>query len=265
MNLTLRYLIYDTIFMFPIDFFSGVLVILVAALLVYRSSLLSKKAIWHLSMQQILYLVILPGILFIVFFSYIQTVLDRPFIPGGPFSDLTLVNIVMLSILFAYGGTAIHAVTKMLSETSLRHEHTEAAEINRYFHRKFSHNLMYSGCISIVIGMTLLELNHTPVKGYEGWRVPIIQGFIAGAVLIGSMYHYTRSRDNYTGRWADLKAVFLTLWIGLVLLLYSVWRLSPSLKEYQLLIPVLSGLVLIGILNMGLIIRRMRKASRSAV
>ncbi len=244
--------------MFSFDFFPAIVLFFFTGFLAYNTSFLKKKAIWHMSILQTLYLVVFPGILFVIFYSYIQSVIDRPLVANNFLSDNTLTTIIMLAVLFTYGGNAIHAVTKMLSETALRHEETEVAQINRYFHRKFSHNLIYSGALTIVIGLTLLELNHTPGSGYDGWWKPIIQGAAAGIIAIGSMYHYTHSRDNYTGRWADLKAVFLTLWMGFIVLVFGIWRINPSLRDYHLLIPVLSSLVLILILNIGLVIRRFR-------
>jgi hypothetical protein len=249
--------------MFPFDHFSGAVVVLIFALVAQNTSFFKKKAIWHMSILQTLYLVIFPGVLFSIFYAYLEVVKARPLIEAPFLSDITLTNIIMLAVFFTYGGVAIHAVTKMLSETSLRYEDSEEAQINRYFHRKFSHNLIYSGSLSTVVGLTLLELNHTPGSGYDGWWPPIIQGGTAGFIIIASMYIYTHSKDNYTGRWADLKAAFLTLWVGFILLLYGAWRANPSLKEYQLIVPVMSSLTLIAILNIGLIIRRIRLSRRS--
>ncbi len=244
--------------MFPLDHISGIVVVLVVALGAQNTSFFKKKAIWHMSILQTLYLIVFPGVLFTIIYAYLEVVKVRPLIENPFLSDTTLGNIIMLSLFFTYGGVAIHAVTKMLSETSLRYEDSEEAQINRYFHRKFSHNLIYSGGIITVISITLLELNHIPANGYDGWISPIIQGVIAGFIAIASMYIYTHSHDHYTGRWADLKAVFLTLWVGFILLLYGAWRANPSLKEYQLIVPVMSSLTLIGILNVGLLIRRVR-------
>ena len=244
--------------MFSFDLFPAIVLILITGFLAYNTSFLKKKVIWHMSILQTLYLVVFPGILFVIFYSYVQSVIDRPLVPNNFLSDNTLTTIIMLAVLFTYGGLAIHAVTKMLSETALRYEETEVAQINSYFHRKFSHNLIYSGALAIVIGMTLLELNHTPGDGYDGWWKPILQGLAAGIISVASMYHYTHSKDNYTGRWADLKAAFLTLWIGFIVLLFGIWRMDPSLREYHLVIPVLSSLVLILILNIGLVVRRIR-------
>lgn len=245
--------------MFSLDVVSLTLVIGVALLIAYNASFLRKKAIWHMSIIQTLFLVIVPGILFIIFYSYLQTVLSRPQVDNPFISDSALVNFILLAVLFTYGGTAIHAVTKMLSETSLRYEDSKEAELNSYFHLEFSHNLIYAGAIAIIIGLTLLELNHTPSSGYQGLFKPVMQGIIGGLVLIGAMINYTRSRDHYSGRWYDLKAVFLTIWVGLIIILYGMWRATPSLREYQLVIPVFSALTLISILNIGLIIRRLRK------
>lgn len=245
--------------MFPVDIVSVFLVFLVSLPLIYKTSFLKKKAIWHMSILQTLFLVVVPGILFIIFYSYLQTVLGRPRVDNSFLSDSTLINLILLATLFTYGGTAIHAVTKMLSETSLRYEKTKVAELNSYFHLEFSHNLIYSGAVAMVIGMTLLEMNHAPLKGYDGLVKPVIQGLIGGSVLIIAMLHYTRSDDHYSGRWYDLKAAFLTIWIGLILILYSMWRATPSLREYQLVVPVFSALTLVSILNIGLIIRRLRK------
>lgn len=184
--------------------------------------------------------------------------------PHPVFSDGVLIDGILLSMLFGYGGIAIHAVTKMLAETfrnseDIRRSAAEAAQLNRYFHLNFSHNLIYSSALLIIVGFTLLELNHVPQKGYEGWVIPIVRGIIVGILYLLGMRAYTHSKDQYVGRWADLKAVFIILWICFVLLLYEVWKVNPGWKDYQFLIPVLSIICLTIGLNAGLIIRRVRR------
>lgn len=165
-------------------------------------------------------------------------------------------------MLFGYGGVAMHAVTKMLAEKGLRYTDSEIARLNRYFHVNFSHNIVYASGLLMIVGMTILELNHVPQKGYEGWAAPIVRGIIFGILFILGINQYTRSRDQYVGRWADLKAVFIIVWLCFVLLLYGIWKINPEWKDYQFLIPVLSVVCLTLVLNAGLIIRHVRRQRR---
>ena len=210
------------------DIFSFILVLLFAITLLYRISFLRNRELWHMSLLQILFLIVVPGFLFVICYSYIQSIVQTPRISRPVFADSFLIDAILLSMLFGYGGIAIHAVTKMLAETALRYSGSEVAKLNKYFHLNFSHNLIYSSGLLVVVGMTLLELNHVPQKGYESWIAPIVRGFIVGMLWVLAMYEYTRSKDQYVGRWADLKAVFIILWLSFVLLLYGIWKINPA-------------------------------------
>lgn len=241
------------------DLFSFLIVLLFASIVFYHISFLRNKEIWHLSLLQIILLIIVPGFLFVIFYSYIQSIIELPRVHTPVFPDGVLVSVTLLAMLFGYGGIAIHAVTKMLAEILRHSEDSQVAQLNKYFHLNFSHNLIYSSGLLVIVGLTLLELNHVPQKGYEGYVAPIVRGIIVGLFWVYGMYQYTRSKDQYVGRWADLKAVFIILWLCFVILMYGIWKVNSSWKEYQLLIPVLSLILLTIVFNAGLILRRIRR------
>jgi hypothetical protein len=246
--------------MLETNFLTLLLIALVASVAIYRISFFSKKSIGYFSLLQLIYLVILPGFVYTLAYSYLQSILRRPlsdtvFIPNGP-----IITILLLSMLFSYGGIAIHAVTKMLSEVeSLRKNHSEAYEINKYFHLTFSHNLTFSGGVVSFICFTLLELNHVAPDNTNSFIFAIAKGMVLGISMIMGMYWYTVSKDNYIGRWSDLKTVFLSIWIGFLLILYSIQKLDPSIRDYQLLLPAIMGFSLFALLNLFLVYRRLKR------
>jgi hypothetical protein len=246
--------------MLQANFLTLVLLSLLAGIVIYRISFFRKKSIGYFSLLQIIYLVVIPGFIYTLAYSYLQVIIARPLVDKVILPDSLIINILLLSMLFSYGGVAIHAVTKMLSEVeTLRTKHSPAHEINRYFHLKFSHNLTYSGAIVTFICFTLLELNHTAPHSHNNLFFAVIKGLILGISLIMASYWYTVSKDDYIGRWSDLKTVFLSVWIGFVIILYQIKKTNPSLRDYQLLLPALLALSLFALLNVFLIFRRYKK------
>jgi hypothetical protein len=171
--------------------FTLMAVLLLVAALIYRLEPLRQTKIWHLSIQQLIHLVLIPGLLFPTIFSYLQNIARSPQNSVIVFHDTFLVNGVLLSMMFGYGGVAIHAVTKMLSEY-LREEQSELAEINKFFHLTFSHNMAFGGILAASLGITLLEVNHTPLvdPSSTGWG--IIRGVALGLSFGLATYNYAR-------------------------------------------------------------------------
>ena len=156
--------------MLPTNFLSILIVVLLGGILAYNISFLKNKKILHLSLLQVIYLVIIPGTIFVILYSYVRSLIGSPRVEHPFLPDTLLVNSIFLSALFAYGGVSVHAVTKMLAEAGLRNSTSEVAQLNKFFHLSFSHNLVYSGSIFMATGLTLLELNHSPGPGYSGWK-----------------------------------------------------------------------------------------------
>lgn len=244
--------------MLSVDLFSLLLILLFASALAYKSTFLHGKKFGHFSLLQILNLVIFPGFFFVVFYSHMQSIIARPLADDIFIPDALLVLAVLLSFVFTYGGIAVHAVTKMLSETALRSDDSEVGKLNKYFHLRFSHNMFISGGVSVLSGLTLLELNHSPADGYDRLLPPVFKGMVIGLLFSIAMYWYTRSKDQYVGKWSDLKASFLMLWVGLIFLLYSVRQVDPRVSDYQLLIPAILGFSIVALLNVALVFRRLK-------
>jgi hypothetical protein len=174
------------------------------------------------------------------------------------FPDGFLVNIVLLSLMFSYGGIAIHAITKMFSEY-LKDKDSELAQVNKFFHLNFSHNLIYGGIIVTSLGITLLELNHIPTGGIANISWGIFRGLLLGISFATFIYYYTRaSSDRYRGKWSDLKFFFGVAWIGFSLLLYVIEKFEIGFTEYQLLLPMLLSFSFVVGLSLILVIRRLK-------
>jgi hypothetical protein len=239
-----------------------VLVVLCLVLvLIYRIQALHQKKIWYLSIQQIIYLVLIPGLVFPMIFSYLQSMVRLPKSDTSFFPDSILVNIVLLSLMFSYGGIAIHAVTKMLSEY-LKEKESELAMVNKFFHLTFSHNLIYGGIIVTSLGITLLELNHIPNDGIASIGWGIFRGILLGVSFATFIYYYTRaSSDRYRGKWSDLKFFFGVAWIGFTILLYVIEKFEIGITEYQLLLPMLLSFSIVVGLSLILVIKKLKNGS----
>jgi hypothetical protein len=195
-------------------------------------------------------LVVVPGVIFPVFFGYLQSMLDKPLRNNTLVNDRVLVVIILLSILFSYAGIAIHAVTKMLSRV-IDKTNREAYELNDYFHNQFSHTLTFSGFPLAIMGLALLELNHVP----DTKPISIIGGMLKGLILGVGSWLGIQFWAKYIG-WLKLRPVFVVAWICFVLMLYGYKKVNPSITEYQLLLPTLFGFGLVVVLSFVVIIRK---------
>jgi len=227
----------------------------------YRVQVLHTKKIWNLSIQQIIYLILIPGLVFPMVFSYLQSMARLPKSNTTFFPDGLLINIVLLSLMFSYGGIAIHAVTKMFSEY-LKDKDDELSQINKFFHLNFSHNLVSSGIIVTSLGITLLELNHIPDSGIASVSWGVLKGILLGISFAIFLYYYTRaSSDKYRGRWSDLKFFFGIAWIAFTILLYIIEKFEIGFTEYQLLLPILLSFSVVVGLSLILVIKRLKNGS----
>ena len=211
-------------------------------------------------MQQLLTLVIIPGVFLPIIFSYIFSLTLRPEAGMVFIHDKVLVNIILLALVFGYGGVAMHAVSQILSDQfHIYGGPKEVIEINRFFHMTFSHNLTFAAAALVLLGITLLELNHEPNSTPIGIASGIIRGLLLGGAAALATYNYTRYTSGDVGRWNDFKVSFMVIWIGFVVLLYSIQQLNPKLTDYQLLLPSLLSFSVLIILSLVLVIRRVGK------
>ena len=111
----------------------------------------------------------------------------------------------------------------------------------------------------VFLGLTLAEMNHAPIFVYEKMLPAVTRGLITGAIALWSMREYTRSKDQYSGRWADLKAVFVMAWVGIIAMFIGFLGADGGIKEYQLFIPAVSALGMLGVFNIYLGVRFLRR------
>lgn len=245
--------------MFDTDFITFFLILFFAATLVHRLSFFHKKRVGWFSLTQALYLVVVPGFAYTFLFRYIQSILERPLNQQIIVPDSLLIDIILLTALFSYGGLAIHSTSKMLS-TTLIDSLSKAREMNSFFHLALSHNMIYIGGTAAVVSFTLFELNHVSPNNLNSPILAILKGIILGLMVIASMYWYTVSDDpKHPGRWSDFKTSFIAIWLGFITVVYGVKKTNPALKEFDILLPALASFLLLAGLSAILIIRRVKK------
>lgn len=238
--------------------FTVLAVFLLVVASIYRIQSLHRKKIWNLSIQQLIHLVLIPGVLFPMVFSYLLGVMRLPRIEMAFLSDNFLVTAILMAMLFGYGGVAIHAVTKMLSEY-LKEDKSELAEINKFFHLTFSHNLAFAGISLASLGLVLLEINHVS-RGPLGLWNGVVRGLMLGGSFWLATYNYARyTGERYQGRWNDLKVTFGVVWLAFALIIYLVEKLNVGFSEYDLLLPMLlSFSIMVGV-SLVLVVRRLKR------
>ncbi len=234
---------------------SILIIIFLAGFLIYRASFLKNRRLFKLTLHQILYFFVIPSISSILVFNYALDLTKLPKNPNYFLRDGLLLNLVFVSMLFAYAGKAIHIVTTALFDAGLKTDSTPAGKINQKFHSTFSHNFVLGGLILLVTSLTLLEMNHLVDYSYNSLFSPMLRGFGIGLALIGGMYNYTRPdfKEDYPGvAWSDLKIVFSMSWVAFILIFFLSQLAGVQLNQYQLLLPALFALASVNVLNIFL-------------
>ena len=232
-------------------------VFILAATLAYKSSFLHNKKIGHISLLQIFYLVLAPGFLYTIIFSYILDVLARPLNRHIFLNDKLLTSLLLLSILYTYGGIAIHGLTKTLwayfDETQKK---SLLFKVNEYFHIELSHNLIFIGGLISATCFSLLELNHvSPYPQQSRLLIIILNGVFVGLASIGSLSWYKRGGNL---AWSDLKLFFFSLWTMIIIIFYAIKPYIKNVKAYPFTLTMLVAFFILAALNIFLYVRKVK-------
>ncbi len=245
---------------------ASLLVILAtSSVLFYKSSFLKNRRFLKLNLHQILYLFVLPSISSVLILSYALDITKFPKSGWGILPDTMLLNVIFLSMLFVFAGKAVHTVTKALHDAGLRDDKTQAGHLNHFLHTTFSHNFILGGLILLGTSLVLLEINHITDPAYKGSLMPIARGLLMGLAMVGSMVVYVRPEQKGEvglGKWSDLKTVFAISWVAFIILVSLTGLVDIPLRQYQFLLPTISGLAVINGLNILLSLRNKIKKNR---
>jgi hypothetical protein len=248
----------------------GILIAL-ASTLAYRWTFLHQKKIAYLSLIHYIYLVIIPGILFTVIFSFILDILDRPPNYDLFLNDKILTIALLLSIIYTYAGAVTHAICKTLSGCfEDNHKQSLAYKVNKYFHLTFSHNLSFAGASCVAIFLSLLEINHLPSpERHVSYLLPVINGVIMGITFILMIVRYrtfTKNKDisEYfeIKPWTDLKFFFYAFWVVFILFIYGAKPYLKTIKFYPIALTMLVACLEVVILSVFLYTRRLYRKTK---
>ncbi|MFC1710976.1 hypothetical protein ACFLZ1_00120 [Patescibacteria group bacterium] len=224
-----------------------------ASTLAYKSSFLRNKKIGYISLMQILLLVLIPGVMFVFIFSFLLDILKRPLNQDVFLNDKIITISLLLSLLYVYGGMAIHFISKTLSSYFTKGQKKSLVyKINKHFHHSFSHNLAYAGAIFSSLNLVLLETNHIPPTDKNHPFLYILSGLLLGFSLIGSLIFYEKSR------WLELKYFFFVFWFSFILFLIYFRNNLLSIQNYPLASSFMVASLVVAGLNIFLSLRRIK-------
>lgn len=238
------------------------------AILSFKLSFLKQKKIAYISLMQYLYLVIVPGILFSLIFTFILNINKR--LPNKEvfLNNHILIILLLLSLFYTYGGLAIHAVTKTLSSCfSKNDDNLFAYRINKYFHLKFSHNITYAGACSSAVFLALLETNHLPPPNNSHCLLSLINGIVIGISFIIGINFYLHTRDSHsehkeTFPWSDLKFFFYAFWGVFLIFVYGIWPHLKNIGQYSITLSMFTACLVMAILSVFLYSRRLYRKNK---
>lgn len=222
----------------------------------YKISWLHRKELTYFSLLQLLYLFVLPPIVMIFLFFFIFKILTQPRISQFLLDDWQLISLIYMSGAISMTGGIIHAIAKMYAnKPRFRFMKDHIAEMNRFFHLSFSHNLSFIGIALVVMFLVLLEMSRPPTGTYNLWR-SLLRGVVFGITMAIAMYHYTRSKDSYVGYWRDLVWTFVVFGVVGLFLVGLSFQLNFRLLDYQLLFPAILGCFVVLLLSLAVLVKK---------
>lgn len=109
---------------------------------------------------QLLFAFILPLLLYSVAFAGFFLILKRPRVAVVPIADWLVVYLAFVCTVFAATGGGIHLVAKATSWTLEGKKGTVTYEVNRFFHGRLSHDLVYIPVLLFFFFLMIGEVNH---------------------------------------------------------------------------------------------------------
>jgi hypothetical protein len=188
-----------------------------------------RVMIYNLPILQLTYLFVVALCIYPWLLLTLNSIYRKPKQRGSRFFDKVWGGIIILAMLLGYAGLAVHAITKTLANY-LRTETSEVAELNKFYHLTFSHNLFYSSIVLMVFGLMMLELNRLSPKKEHHLMPSVISGLALGGGLLVSLAFYTKSNDVYGGKWSDLRLFYSVLGGCVAFSSGQIMRAKPSLR-----------------------------------
>jgi len=238
-----------------LEFTTIIMIMLVAAVAAYPLSFMHNRKIGYVSLLQVFYLVILPGVVFNVIFGEMLDIIERPLNADTFLNDKVISVLLMLSLLYTYGGIAIHTLTKTMSRYFRDEEKQgEAWLVNEMFHLGFAHNLIYSGAVLSGTFFALLELNHVSPYGPEnGIIISILNGLFIGIATVLGLLFFKAERS-----WKSLRFFFAAFWIALVITAYAAKPYFHELRQYPLMLTMLVAFSILLVVNLFIYLKRVK-------
>jgi hypothetical protein len=221
--------------------------------LAYKFSFFHRKKIGYIPIIQIFTLILVPGFIYTIIFSYVLEILARPLNDYIFLNDKFLTTLLLLSILYTYGGIAIHSISKTLSNYfTPSQQKSPLYSVNSFFHLSFSHNLTYIGAAVSAACFALLELNHlSPYPEQSRLLITILNGVFLGLAVIASLYW-----NRWYKRLAELKLFFFSLWALFIIVLYALKPYIKDVQAYPITLMMLVAFFLMATLNIFLYLKR---------
>jgi len=241
-----------------IELITILVVIVLAAVLAYKSSFLHNKKIGYISLLQIFYLVLVPGILYTIIFSYILEIRQRPLNTHVFLNDNLLTSLLLLSVLYTYGGIAIHGICKTFSQYFDKNQKKSLLfKVNDHFHNQFSHSLIYTGAAASIALFCLIEINHvSPYPTGTKILMPVLNGLFIGLSLLISLNWYQKKR------WSELKLLFFSAWLLFIIVLYALKPYIKNVEAYPFTLMMLIAFSFFAGLSFFLYLRRIKNKIR---
>lgn len=220
-------------------------VIMFAAAITYKLNFFSNRHWRYIPLNQLYYLIVVPGVVNMVIYSEVFDIITRPKNPNIIFGDRFTITLLFMSSLYTYIGIAIHTITKTLSRYfTVKQRKTKAYVICEYFHWDFSHNMVFIGALFTALFFSILDINHTSTIQPLNIVYVTIMGLLVGATGVFALLNYER----YS--WNHMKIFIISFWMAVVVAFYAAKPYISNINQYPFTAIILISFSMIALFNL---------------
>lgn len=193
----------------------------------YQQSKLEQRLIKDIPLNDWIFFLVIPFLAYLAVIFIVGSILNRPGLNRFWINDFVLGAAGAPALVYAFVGSSMHFVSKVLSRHIPANHRSDAYRINELFHGKFSHYLTWMSSFMTFFTIVLLEFNHPLIPALTS---PVIVLVVFAGMLIG--ISTARSIFFTTEYWGGNRSMFIFSFSMLIAIIGLVRWFSLFLPSY---------------------------------
>lgn len=182
---------------------------------IYPMNFMKKKLFYDVDLSQIITLIV-PVILFVLFFLYLAlTLASNPRVNITNLPDNFFIILFGIFLGLGAAGNGIHFAAKCLSNYMKKHEKEGVRKASYFFHIHFGHHMVYIFIILLMALGIFFEFHHPSTSTLTNFEMVLIvlAGILMGLIWVYSISFSLVSKKGYTISSLIFSLIFLIIYL----------------------------------------------------